>query len=421
MIQQLDKLWKSMLLMVVGILAGTMGLCLVYCLPVETMQDHMSESVDSFMQEGDNPFLLAGYKGSSLDNWTDAIMLGNAVYKSELPALQASMAVQRAVNQKELTGEELDQEEGVNQGVLQRYLERGKAERVESYARYWHGYLLLLKPLLFFMNFQKIRLLNGVVALVLFLLVFRKLWKRGMKKGAAAFFLSVCSLFPMAIPYSLQFSTAYYTGMIACLILLYQYEQLEEKAYWEYFFLEVGICTSFVDFLTYPVFTFGMPLVLYLAIRKPNWKQGFIFLTRDGTFWGIGYLGMWIGKWIMGSLLTEENVLLDAVGTVGFRMSSSVYEEKISRILAVIRNFYIYFNIYGFLLAGILLIWVVYWMYKYKVQNCKDQLILMMMAAALPVIWYIATANHSYGHYWYTFRALAVSVFAVGMIPEMLE
>lgn len=30
-------------------------------------------------------------------------------------------------------------------------------------------------------------------------------------------------------------------------------------------------------------------------------------------------------------------------------------------------------------------------------------------------------ANHSYVHYWYTFRALSVSVFALAMIPECVD
>ena len=45
---------------------------------------------------------------------------------------------------------------------------------------------------------------------------------------------------------------------------------------------------------------------------------------------------------------------------------------------------------------------------------------LLLMLSLLPMVWYCGTANHSYIHYWYTFRDLSVTVLAVTMIPEML-
>lgn len=88
MIQQLKKL---AVLYLACLVAGTLALTAVYCLPVRPIQEHVRVSVDAFLEEGDNPFVLPEYKGSSLDNTTDAIMLGNAVYQSELPAYQAAM------------------------------------------------------------------------------------------------------------------------------------------------------------------------------------------------------------------------------------------------------------------------------------------------------------------------------------------
>ena len=76
MIQQLKKL---AVLYLACLVAGTLALTAVYCLPVRPIQEHVRVSVDAFLEEGDNPFVLPEYKGASLDNTTDAIMLGNAV------------------------------------------------------------------------------------------------------------------------------------------------------------------------------------------------------------------------------------------------------------------------------------------------------------------------------------------------------
>lgn len=399
---------KLGLLLAAGIFTGTILLCLVYSLPVSPMQEHMRESLDEFVQEGDNPFMMDGYKGSSLDNTTDATMLGNAVYESSLPVYKAAMLAERG-----------NDEGAESQEALKNYLDGKKMDQISTYARYWHGYLVILKPLLLILNFQEIRLLNGIVMAILTLLTLGRMSMRNMRSGMVAFVLAVASLFPVALPLSLQFSSVYYIGVTACLIILWKYDWIENMGKWLYFFLIVGMLTSYLDFLTYPLFTFGMPLIIYIAIRKPGLKDGIFKIIQTGICWSVGYIGMWAGKWLIGSVLTRNNLFLDAVGAVENRMSSTVYEEKVNRIFAVLRNLYIYRNLYGVVLAGLLLIWLVVYIWRSGRNNIEiSGVILLLCIACMPAVWYMCTVNHSFSHYWFTFRSLAVSVFAVGMIPE---
>ena len=92
--------------------------------------------------------------------------------------------------------------------------------------------------------------------------------------------------------------------------------------------------------------------------------------------------------------------------------------EQISRIMAVLRNFYIYFNLYGVLLTGILILWVGIWCIRNRAVMKIDQALLLLLVAAGPICWYLVTANHAYIHYWFTFRNLSVSIFAFAMITE---
>ena len=146
MIQQLKKL---AVLYLACLVSGTLALMAVYCLPVRPIQEHVRVSVDAFLEEGDNPFVLPGYKGASLDNTTDAIMLGNAVYQSEFPVYQAAMKAGRAELYNEHT-----------QLALKKYLNQDQGLTLTSYERYWHGYLVVLKPLLLVINYGQIRILN---------------------------------------------------------------------------------------------------------------------------------------------------------------------------------------------------------------------------------------------------------------------
>ena len=404
MIQQLKKL---AVLYLAFLVAGTLALMAVYCLPVRPIQEHVRVSVDAFLEEGDNPFVLPGYKGASLDNTTDAIMLGNAVYQSEFPVYQAAMKAGRA---------ELDNEHP--QLALKKYLNQDQGLTLTSYERYWHGYLVVLKPLLLVFNYGQIRILNGIVMAILVLLILRQLWKRDLRRGMLAFLLSVAGLFPMALPYSLQFSTSFYVGTGISLFLLYRYEKIKEKEqYIEMFFL-AGALTSYVDFLTYPIYALGIPLVLCIVLDNENIGNELKRIVTCACSWGSGYLLMWAGKWLIGSALLKENIFADALQTVMGRASGEVGAEQISRIMAVLRNFYIYFNLYGVLLAGILILLVGIWCIRNRAVMKIDQALLLLLVAAGPICWYLVTANHAYIHYWFTFRNLSVSIFAFAMITE---
>lgn len=399
-------------ILLAGVIGGAFCLWAVYLIPVENMQRNVEKSMDIFMEEGENPFVLNGYKGSSLDNYTDAIMLGSAVYgEGDEPAVVRAMRVSRASGAADAPMESLDM-----------YLEsRGTEGGHTDYARYWHGYLVLLKPLLCFLDYVQIRILNGILLIGMLSWIVLEFLKKKMWRGAAAYLLSVCSVFPMAIPFSLQFSTIFYIGNIALLLVLKGNSIWKEKDRYLLLFEIVGMCTSYLDFLTYPLFTFGMPMVMCLTLNKEySLKDKLCFFLKNGIAWGIGYTFMWAGKWLVGSLITGENLLTSVLGIASLRMSGQAFNESLNRIMAILRNGYIYFNLAGVILAAVVLVWVIVSVWKKRDALNVAELLPLGMAACMPVLWYFVMANHSYIHYWYTFRSLAVSVFALAMIPECI-
>lgn len=401
----LKKITGMFLIFLTVLALGTFLLAVVYLLPTVPMKEHVRESLDSFMAEGDNPFLLDGYKGSSLDNSTDAIMLGNAVFESEQPFYKSAMLVERAKD-----------EEGDTMVALQKYILEDDRHLTGDYSRYWHGYLIFLKPLLLVLNFGQIRILNGMFFFVILALNLFGFLRSGRWRGCIAFLFAVAGLYPMVIPYSLQYSGMFYVGLTATAVILYKSRRMEEKKLWESFFLVTGMCASYLDFLTYPLFTLGMPLVLCIVYEKHELKK----LIGNCICWACGYFGMWMGKWAIGSCLTGENLWIKALETANLRVSGAVNEEHISRVMAILRNFYIYAGVLGILLFVIMIIWLLSGMRRYRKEVTVRNLLPLCMAACMPIVWYLLLANHSYIHYWYTFRILTVSIFAVAMVPEYL-
>lgn len=175
------------------------------------MKSHMAESTDLFNREGMYPQLIKEYENKLLDNFTDCLMYATAIHPG------TGNPVRDAVRNARYGYEDLD----MLQSLVDYANDAGDKEnqRYEVvYPRYWHGYLVILKPLLLFFNVNRIRMLNGLL------------------------------------------------------------------------FQALGMATGFMDLLTYPLITLGLPLVLLLLLF--NWKQTgenlfgeLIFKILERTSW----------------------------------------------------------------------------------------------------------------------------------------
>lgn len=57
----------------------------------------------------------------------------------------------------------------------------------------------------------------------------------------------------------------------------------------------------------------------------------------------------------------------------------------------------------------------------YKTRHIKvNNIIPYAIMACYPIAWYVLIQNHSYIHYWFAYRELAISVFAVSLCIMML-
>ena len=134
-----------------GTLAILFGLLLTaYALPGERVRQHVYDSARTIQNEGLYPEYL-GFKLFQMDNYTDTLMLFEAASADELPPLQAMMTnTAYNVDNFETLADDLAWyiEKDWSTGA-----QRTDAPVLEpfSYARYWHGYLIWLRPLLLLM------------------------------------------------------------------------------------------------------------------------------------------------------------------------------------------------------------------------------------------------------------------------------
>lgn len=126
---------------------------------------------------------------------------------------------------------------------------------------------------------------------------------------------------------------------------------------------------------------------------------------------------MWTGKWVLASLLTNENVIKDAFNAILCRSSLTGPEgEGVISFFEVIKKNFLAFNFvshnlfFGTLLLFCLIsIFTLKSKYKLLLTSSKKYLLLLL----LPFCWYFIASNHAYIHTWFTNRNFSIILFAL--------
>lgn len=386
-----------------SILLGTLLLIGVYALPAAPMKANVQRSTEIYDYEGVYPQLMWGYKLSQLDNCTDATMLLAAAYMGEQSAVERAMQVYRTEYKEEHQVKSLTHY--ANDVVGETY--------TIAYPRYWHGYLVILKPLLLFFDVADIRLMNMVLQLALLFYIFYLMLQKGQGRYVPAFLTMIFLLNPIAIALSFQFSTVYYL-MLFSVIFVLKRDKLAEKEML-CFFLIVGILTAYFDFLTYPLVALYVPMI-FLVLREDSWKKALRLVFWGSVMWGLGYGGMWCGKWVVGSLLLHKNLFEDVFSRAAHYESMDYGEGKISGLQVLLKNVMVLVK-WPVLFGGLGLAGYYAGKLKKKLQSGQKLefpvVFLLILIALIPFAWYFLSGSHSYIHYWYTYRELGITVFAL--------
>lgn len=408
----MNQVRQSAILLILGILIGYLLLMIAYLLPVEKMQENLSQSINVLTEEQEYHKVISGYNSTQLDNFTDSWMLGIAVYNNYLP-----------IWERALTCISADYGNGPLNGLVCYLSEPGGINEEIEYTRYWHGYLVILKPLLLFFNYADLRVLSMMLNILLMFVIFNTFKDMGFEKEAWGYIVAVLFMMPVVIPLSIQFSVMFYLTNIALWILLKKYDQIVKKNGMILYFQIIGMATSYFDFLTYPIASLGVPMVCLFLLDSDNtlWSKirKIVYLSIS---WGFGYSAMWAGKWVLSTLILRDNVIVNALSQVLLRSSHIQNGEKISTIDTWIRNLEFYFEKPYLILIVICFIVAIIGIYKNRkllVYIIIDAFPFMLIAA-MPFAWYTFAEQHSYEHHWFTFRGLMTSVFACTCICARL-
>jgi len=374
-----------------GVFIGVLLLVVAYLIPVN--QKNQIISYEILEKEGwypAIPILSLSYDtyfhsnlAGVLDNNTDTIMLNEAFNAEEDNPLKIAMSM-------------------------------------GGYSYYWHGYVSVLRPLLYFFDYGELRIINGLGQVLLMFFLAHIIYKRKGLPYSLMILTSYALMMPIALAFSLQFSWVFYITYVGWLVLLLKKDFWKINSRYLYFFLIIGMLTSYFDLLTYPLLTWGIPIIWWLIVNSGDMGSAkgqkiagsaVLQVIISGMHWIAGYALMWISKWWLGTLILKRDIFQDAWEEVFFR--AGVAEVGSTTLSERFEAMYINWKHYEYKIYLIILFcWILWGMYRsikkgWLPEKNSPAFILIGFSS---LVWYFVLSNHTAGHHFFTYRIYAISI-----------
>ena len=428
----MKKILKCLMIFILLICSFMALLTITSCIPSKSMFNNVEESSKILIKEGNRKIIYIPYRRTKMefDNYTDALMINTAYsIDSKKPLFSAFVARKNFI--PDVTTKIYQDQVGELKssskykyhnevGELNDLVNNEKAESFE-YARYWHGYLIILRPLLVIFNLTQIRIILTFMLIILFIIFIILLYKKSDIVTSIIFSTCLLGVEYFYLGFSMQGIFIFLIMMIASVIILCKYSKI--KSYSMFFFI-IGMLTNFFDFLTVPVLTYAIPMIVLFIIKftKENFEIKLIFkkILVLGIAWSAGYGLTWASKWILTDLIFERKMLITALKQVFYRSAGT---EKINIFNVINKNMnYIYVSFFISLFITVLTILIKIWIenkkIEFKKQNTKKTfyiIFIYLLIGIIPIIWYTLLQNHSYNHAFFTYRNLLISNVCINL------
>ena len=397
---------KVVLIFVSGVVIGLLLLLFAYLIPTDRMIYNAKASIELYEDLGVNPNVVMGYESTTIDTYTDAWMMRIAIYDGG----GGETALEKCLNNY-FYGYPDGRAENVCEGLII-YLQGEEGYTRLSYARYWHGYQAILKLLLYFFDYGDIMGILKFVQLALVAYCLVLLERNKLSKCIPCMIVMLGCMEFHVLGMSMQLSWVFLVAMVASIYILKKDEDAFRDFSVDLSFLVIGMCTSYVDFLTFPIITLGIPLTFSILRRNMmGQKRRMIGSTLLDTFyWVAGYSSMWASKWVLGTILTSENVIALGMEALADRTGSDVGGVKVG-LFDVLKENILVLGKYPYALAVVCSVIILLAGRGKFVALSKEMMVSCMFVVCLPFLWYAISRNHSYIHAFMTYRNLGISVF----------
>ncbi len=395
------------------LIAIELGLLVAVALiPKEHIRDNVHES--ALYLTSKEVFFKANNldKSSVIDRYADSILLGIAYSYNENEPVKSVMK----------SGYYHQDTANENYNLLAAV--EGNLEPNYEYSRYWHGSIAIVRPMLTIFNVKQLYInLYIITFLAIICLVFfaKKYVNFKIALGIILSFLLVSIWY---VPLSLEYIWTFLIMLFSSIMEILMFKNGRRNFY--VYFFTIGGVTAYFDFLTTETITLLYPLILLLVMMESggelrNFKNGIKFTTFTALNWALGYVLTFVSKWGIASIVLEKNCFSEALSQAGYRIGGNTenitFAGKILSSLA--RNISCLFPFsymgksgFGFAILTLIAVLVIFYLFR---NNKKPVYFpaLMFIIGVIPYIRYIILNNHSYIHYFFTYRAQVTTILCL--------
>jgi len=310
-------------------------------------------------------------------------------------------------------------DKSIYRGLLRNGRSVTDAAMRDDYARYWHGYAVILRPLMTVFSIINVRYLNMMVMFTLFVLCYFHCRRRLGAWVAFAFAAGLLMSFILIGPFCQQYCAVYMMTLFGCYGILRFWKCV--RRFLPEYFIVMGSLVCFFDFLTFPVLALGYPLLLCLMLKLKEgektselWKTWFVL----SAVWMGAYALTWLGKALCATLLGQDNVLMQILEQVQFRTTGDYLTDHgprpVTLAMAIEHNVDTFFigSAIAFFGLAIIAYGVFAMLHRTDVKHWIHALPVAVVAL-YPFAWYFVLQNHVRMHFWMTHKILAITVFAL--------
>lgn len=250
-------------------------------------------------------------------------------------------------------------------------------------------------------------------------MAFYAIAKRISALHAVAFAVSMCFAHIEVFSSSMQFSNLFVITFlfISFVLLRNDVDSFIQNKLITSFFV-VGSLVNFVDLLTVPIVSLGLPLlvVIFYTLRQGSVTVTPLIFIKSCFSWSVGYGATWVAKWLLASAILGKNVVKDAIEQMAVRTSSDGL-QPLDRLHMLDINFLnMFLSEKAIYVLALIFVLGILWNRRANLTSA----VMILFTALMPYAWYLVLANHSQVHFWFTYRSQAITMFAaLGLLSTL--
>jgi len=376
-------------------------------IPRSAVEKNMEQAADFYETAPMFQLLRQSDPASVVHHYADAVLLNILWNQDRAHPLRAVMDASYY------------EEEGMTQGENLAAAVDGATANT-SYARYWHGMLVFLKPLLTFLTMDCIKIVGAVVLVLLAAAFFLLAWRRKLRTLAISSAVGLLLVQVWIVPMCVEYYSCFALMFLFADLVLWRGERLKNDAL---LFVFAGALTCFFDFLTCEILTLGLPLLCLLLLRKEGGKTALLTMIRCCAAWLLAYGLTWLCKWGLSAAILGRSLSDVALGQGIYRAAGEIeigVDIGFPSLAAITVNLGCLFPMnlvtraaaIQSVFVGLCLAALAFWYLFRREGGCGGRAWPLLMIAAIPFVRYAVIWNHAALHPFFTYRSLFLTVTA---------